>query len=381
MAQHSVIYKTHSASIHRCPNSVPNIMLAGTLSLTVAILSALAAAAPAPAVTDDDILQYALTLEHLEAAFYKEALEKFNDTSFASGGEERALFEQIAGHEATHVTILQSILGDKATKPCTYNFPYNDVQGFKSLAQVLEGVGVSAYLGAAQFLTSKELLTAAGSILTTEARHAAWLATTNARDPWGGPFDTPLAFSQIFSLAAPFITSCPDTNPKLPVKAFPALTLASPDNGNLLPGANVTLTVPQTLSADTNAPLHAAFLTGTSVVFAPYVANQSLTLPPGINSTGTVYVVLTSSNTTATDDTTVAGPAVLLFDAQLPDGVVPGSSTASGNGTGSASGDGDKDGNADSSSRENNALPGSKLTFGSVAVGFVVFLLASLASS
>lgn len=60
---------------------------------------------------------------------------------------------QIADHEATHVKFLATALGDKATQPCTYKFPYNDPKSFAALSMVLEGVGVSAYLGAAMFIT------------------------------------------------------------------------------------------------------------------------------------------------------------------------------------------------------------------------------------
>jgi len=67
---------------------------------------------------------------------------------------------------------------------------------------IIEGVGTSAYLGAARFIVNKDILTAAGSILTTEARHAAWISDAVRKEsPWSGPFDVPLGFNQVFSLA------------------------------------------------------------------------------------------------------------------------------------------------------------------------------------
>ncbi|KZV98172.1 hypothetical protein EXIGLDRAFT_329109 [Exidia glandulosa HHB12029] len=282
------------------------------LALVAAVAATDSASSSTPSVTDVDILQYALTLEHLEAAFYKEALGKFKSSDFASGGEQYTLFQQIAGHEQTHVETLTSVIGaDKATKACNYSFPYTDVGGFKALAQVLEGVGTSAYLGAAHYLTNPAYVTAAGSILTVEARHSAWLATTNGEDPWPGAFDTPLGLNQVYSLAAAFITSCPSTNPALPVKAFPALSASTASN--LKAGESVTFNLPSTVNS-TSGQLYAAFLTGGTIEYAPYTVNQSVTIPTSVNSTGTIYAVITSSNSSVTDDNTVAGPAVLQFN-------------------------------------------------------------------
>lgn len=73
---------------------------------------------------DTEILQYALTLELLENAFYTEGLNKLDEKAFADEGYPpwvRARFEQIAQHEATHVNYLTAALGDKAVQACTYN--------------------------------------------------------------------------------------------------------------------------------------------------------------------------------------------------------------------------------------------------------------------
>ncbi|KZP06650.1 hypothetical protein FIBSPDRAFT_804701 [Athelia psychrophila] len=283
-------------------------------TLATAILGVSAApAAPAKratsAIDDTTVLNFALTLEHLENAFYSGALAKFSEADFASAGMpaySHGRFVEIGQHEAAHVKFLSAALGANATQPCNYTFPYTDPKSFAALSMTLEGVGVSAYTGAAQYITSKAYLTAAASVLSTEARHASWVAgVVDKQAPWSGPFDVPLGLDSVYSLAAAFITSCPSSNPVLPVKAFP--TLAFP--ASAAPGAKVTLTFDQGNSTGT---LYAAFYTGTGAEYAKIDASdKSVTIPKDL--VGTVYAVVTTNGTMSADTNTVAGVAVLDF--------------------------------------------------------------------
>jgi rubrerythrin len=165
--------------------------------------------------TDADILNYALTLEHLEATFYAQALQNYTQDQFASagyGGMFYQMVQTLAYDEKTHVDFLTSALtgkhilnddwyqhadtskaaGAKPVAACCYNFGVTNVHQFAALASVLEGVGVSAYLGAAQYIQNKDYLTAAASILTVEARHNAYIRNKIGELPFPNPFDTPL---------------------------------------------------------------------------------------------------------------------------------------------------------------------------------------------
>ena len=267
---------------------------------------------------DAVILNYALTLEHLEAVFYANGLQNFTQAQFAAAGFDATFYrnlKEIASDEATHVDFLTKGLTAAGAQPvaaCQYKFPYTDPKSFVSLASVLEGVGVSAYLGAAQNITDPDYLTAAGSILTVEARHNAYIRAALQASPFPTPFDTPLDFNQVYSLAAPFIVSCPSTNPALPVKAFPSLTLTS---GGHVPedftGDYLTFVSATPLQANTAYYLH--FLNGLDdIPVKAYVGAGNMVsanIPAGV--AGQTYVILTPSADDVTDASTLAGPAII----------------------------------------------------------------------
>lgn len=127
------------------------------------------------AKNDVRILNYALTLEYLEAAFYQAAVEQ---NQFAS--EELKQFAiVVAKHEADHVTFLKKGLGKAAVKSPKLDMaaaakaisPAN----FGPTAMALEDTGVQAYAGQGPNLKSRAFIKAALSIHSVEARHAAWI--------------------------------------------------------------------------------------------------------------------------------------------------------------------------------------------------------------
>ncbi|KAJ9118431.1 hypothetical protein QFC24_006262 [Naganishia onofrii] len=252
----------------------------------------------AAAIDDTTILNYALTLEHLENAFYKGALEQFDAAAFTAAGFPtwvRERFSQIAEHEASHVALLSGALGSAAVQPCTYKFPYTDPKSFTALSAILENVGVSAYLGAAASIVDKTYLTVAGSILTTESRHQAWVSSAvNKNEGWSGPYDTPVGFNVVYSAAAAFITGCPASNPTLPFTAFPALTY------DAATGAVTGATDGQ----------YIALYQGLNIATYP-IQGGKVTLP---TTQGTAYLTATSEKnaTLVGDANIVAGPAVLI---------------------------------------------------------------------
>ncbi|KAA1473603.1 hypothetical protein DENSPDRAFT_859966 [Dentipellis sp. KUC8613] len=277
------------------------------MSLLAALLAGGASAHP-----NKDILNFALTLEHLENAFYTGGLTRFAAGDFANAGLPAWVYgrvKQIADHEATHVQFLESVLGDQAVQACEYNFAYDTPQAFLQISHALETVGTSAYVGASKFIQNKDYLLAAATILSTEARQSAWINSAVRKGAaWSGAFETPLDLNQVFTLAASFITSCPPNNTPLPVKAFPSLSLTEPTAAQ--PGATVQLQFDD--HTDGQTPLFAAFLSGDDALVVPIDADRrSVYIPPELR--GTVYLVLTTNGEAVEDKSTIAGPVMLEF--------------------------------------------------------------------
>jgi hypothetical protein len=289
---------------------------------SAAALAAFASAAPtkrmeaAKGPTDAEILNYALTLEHLEDTFYRQGLANFTMQHFNEAGFDNETYmriQNVSMDEQTHVKFLTGALKAANATPvaeCTYTFGVTDVKSFLATASILEGVGVSAYLGAAASIMEKTYLTAAGSILTVEARHSAYIRNTNKQAPFPSPFDNPLSFNEVYTLAAQFITACPADNPPLPVKAFPTL-IATPKDASMMVTTNSTVML-TTKGYTIEGVVYANFITVTGPVSADVKAVEGgfeVVVPDMIK--GQSYVVLTSCKDSVTDDDTVAGPAIV----------------------------------------------------------------------
>ncbi|KAH6655111.1 ferritin-like domain-containing protein [Truncatella angustata] len=269
-------------------------------------------------LTDVDVLQFALTLEWLETTFYQQGFAMFPDDQFAALGlqpQQITDLKTIGQTEQAHVQFLQSAIaqaGVQPVQPCTYSFGLTDAKSMVATAGVLENIGVSAYLGAAPILADSKILAAAGSILTVESRHQTFIRAASGVTAIPQPFDTPLGPKAVFSLAAPFIQSCP-AGSNLALQAFPTLTMAT-----AAPAAPAILAAGTALQFQSAAAAGAQFCGFTNAnapggtAFSAFTAAGGCQLPQ--NLAGITYVTLTNAAPATgviSDAIIVAGPMVL----------------------------------------------------------------------
>jgi Ferritin-like domain len=179
--------------------------------------TATTATTDAPTNMDDDalaqfgkgdvgIVNYALTLEYLEAAFYADVVK-----SGLFKGEDLALIKEIGRNEQEHVAALTAAVkqfgGKPAPKPKT-QFPLDSAMSVLELAATVENLGAAAYLGQAAAIKNKQILASALAIHSVEGRHAAALNVLTGQSPTpDGPFAEPADAATVLEEVKPFIVS------------------------------------------------------------------------------------------------------------------------------------------------------------------------------
>jgi Ferritin-like domain len=226
-------------------NLLKNPMTRRTFLVTSAMTAFTAAIAMSPAATrtaqatttkqastDLDILNYALTLEHLENYAYRLAIG-----SGLLSGAALKYFQQNGAHEATHVDTLTktitSLGGTPVKEQASYTFPaFASQKEVLTYFQVVEELGAAAYLGQAPRIQNPDLLTAAVSIHNVEAQHAAVLSDLIGVSP-SPVFGAPKTMEQVLAVVTPILSGA---MPALPntglggsaIKARPAAHTRKP---------------------------------------------------------------------------------------------------------------------------------------------------------
>lgn len=190
------------------------------------------------ALTDVEIIRFALILERLEATFYTQAVGgKLGEAEVESSGIAQQLanpslrystyqrLKQVSKHEQAHVKALEDVLKAVGDNPdfasdLQFTFPYETVEEFYDLAQVFEDTGVAAYTTAAPAVDTEKYLASAVRIHAVEGRHASYFRTLNnplpadtgALNPFPRAFQKKLSVQAVAQRVIPFIKGVDDVS-------------------------------------------------------------------------------------------------------------------------------------------------------------------------
>ena len=157
---------------------------------------------------DLEILNFALALEYLEAAFYDQAGKEVSGLS----GEAAGYVKTFGGEEQEHVDALTATIKELGGKPVKapgvdFGDAFSSIDTFLQTAITFEDLGVSAYNGAAPMIQSKDLLATAGGIVQVEARHAAAIRFAAGEPPAPEAFDPTMTTDEVLKAVQPFLAS------------------------------------------------------------------------------------------------------------------------------------------------------------------------------
>ena len=219
-----------------------------------------------PFTNDVDILNYALTLEHLETAMYREAI-----ASGKLSGQALEYARAFGAEEAAHVDAIAATItklgGTPVKARASYKFPAFDTQAnIMTFISLIEDTGVGAYLGQVGSVKSAEVLGAAASIYAVEALHTAAIRTHLGRDANpNGAFEKPLTDAQVLAAAGPLLG--PEAG------AAPAPVTAPAAAPAPAPAASMPAALPRTGGVD----LGTVAVIGTGVVALGEVIRRKVT--------------------------------------------------------------------------------------------------------
>jgi hypothetical protein len=172
--------------------------LSGVTLTGAAVLASLAGPGAAAAATSDiAILNYALGLEELQAAFYSE-VERMGALSGALATQAKV----VGGHERAHVRALRDVLGRRAAKRAHFDFrgATEDAERFRKTAVAFEDLAVAAYKAQAPRVRDDQLLASVLAIHSVEARHAAWIRRLAKVPPAANAFDDPIERTRVLRI-------------------------------------------------------------------------------------------------------------------------------------------------------------------------------------
>lgn len=180
-----------------------------------------------------------------------------------------------------------------------------------TVARVVEAVGVGAYLGGSVIVDDPNVLTAAASILTIEARHQSFLNVINGASGIPQPFDIALTPPQVLALAGGFVQGC-DVQGALNVTANDPLTITNKDP--VAPGTLLTFD-----KGDDTASCQ--MLVGNGNATALSFPIKDCTVPEGINGPVAIFLTkdpqpLAANVVQQASQSIIAGPSIVFLDTQ-----------------------------------------------------------------
>lgn len=193
--------------------------LLAAAAVAVTTLPSLATADISKENNDIDVLNFALTLEHLGANFFSTFAGAFNASAYTAAGYSSDVYnnvQMVAQFEQAHVNALTSAIQQLGGSPVPACSSYNyggifSLESFLATARIIQNNDVSAYDGTVSYLSSTSLQQTAATIATVEGRFASYFNNLVNEVPFPNTEDIAYTPYQTLSNANAFLTKCGTT--------------------------------------------------------------------------------------------------------------------------------------------------------------------------
>lgn len=179
---------------------------------------------------DFQSINLALNQEWIELDLFHKGLAMFSKEDFAAAGlsdADQYLIEYMADQEVSHAELLTNMLGPRAAKQCTYQYPFKTVRQFIDFCQKLTKFGESGVYGFLPHLDSRPAANLLTQSITTEARQQMIFRQFAGAFPMPVHFETGLPQAWAWTMLSPYIKSCPKENPLIQFQIFPSLNITN----------------------------------------------------------------------------------------------------------------------------------------------------------
>ncbi|GJE92284.1 ferritin-like domain-containing protein [Phanerochaete sordida] len=307
-------------------------------------------------------LTLALNQELIELDLFNAGLAQFSTDDFQNAGigpNEQYLIQWMGQQEVGHAQLLSNILSPNVTTACNYTYPFTTVQEFIDFSMRITRLGESGTFGFLEHLDSRASASLLLEAISTESRQEMIFRQLEGLFPMPFWFTPAITQSMQWSYLAPYISSCPSTNPMIQWQNFPSLNVTNAPNVTALlngtqptisnnestpisqpgtelmlswdsPGQQVGPNLAYNTSTSAGTPMWAAWISQLNTTYTPLqnvTNNTATTSQPGSDGifgngtaptlNGTIFVLITDNNPFVTpfnlsllDQHVVAGPAL-----------------------------------------------------------------------
>lgn len=187
------------------------------------------------------------------------------------------------------------------------------------MAVLIPRIATGAYLGAAGFVSSKDILTSAASIMVVEARQSSFTNSVLGLNAFSDAFETPLSIQDVVSLVAPSIAVLP-SGTVLDALGFNTQAFAlPPTNIRAFEEISITATITISYSGGQSisppegvSQMYCAYTVGSGSFYTQFDSSAGCSVSPSLEVGTVVFVRISIAQDVGASNLVTAGQYITI---------------------------------------------------------------------